>query len=287
MIACMTRLIKQYALLVCLSLTACASLVSNNSASQIKQLNLKIEYVQTALFEMMILKPAVDDASASTIRVYIEGDGFAWANRYQPSNDPTPKHSVVLSLMQHDDYPNKVYLARPCQFQRLGSQSTICQQTQWWTDARFSKHVINAMHAVLNALKQSDSIAKFELIGYSGGANIAVILAAERNDVLSLRTVAGNLDPDYVNQYHNVSAISDSINAINVADKLKMPQIHFVGIKDEVIPDSVVSRFSGRLKSRACAKIVEVDATHYLGWEQSWRYLVEQPTPNCVINQSS
>lgn len=45
------------------------------------------------------------------LRIYIEGDGFAWINPYTPSADPTPSETTALNLAQKDPFANVIYLA--------------------------------------------------------------------------------------------------------------------------------------------------------------------------------
>jgi hypothetical protein len=99
--------------------------------------------------------------------------------------------------------------------------------------------------------------------------------------VLSLRTVAGNLDHADVNQFHHVNLMPESLNANDVASKINhIPQLHFVGRDDKVIPKEVAKRFikqqeSTQQKTAQCVAIVEVDAEHQKGWvhnDQSFYY---------------
>lgn len=53
---------------------------------------------------------------ASTLTIYIEGDGLAWINRSSPSADPTPTDPIALKLALAQPEGNAVYLARPCQY---------------------------------------------------------------------------------------------------------------------------------------------------------------------------
>ena len=46
---------------------------------------------------------------------------------------------------------------------------------------------------------------KLELIGYSGGAAVAVLLAARRNDVKIIRTVARDLNHELMSEYHHTT----------------------------------------------------------------------------------
>ena len=210
------------------------------------------------------------------INVYIEGDGLAWLSRRHLSRDPTPKVAMGLALATLDKASNVIYLARPCQFNDFSR--TPCD-SEYWAKLRFSEKVVDAMNQSLSAFVAKHQ-QQVNLIGYSGGAAVAVLLASRRDDVLSLRTVAGNLDHAYVNQMHNVDLMPESLNPIDVADKISgLPQIHFVGVNDETIIPEVAQRFVGQQKNKNCAAVVKVDAGHELGWVKMWPKLLKQALP--------
>ncbi|WP_211320575.1 alpha/beta hydrolase [Mangrovibacter plantisponsor] len=213
------------------------------------------------------------------LTIYIEGDGLAWISRYQPSSDPTPKNPVALRLAALDPGNNVVYIARPCQYIGVGSNPAC--QIPYWTSKRFSADVINAMSEAIDKVKQSTSATKIQLVGYSGGGTVAALLAEQRKDVLSLRTVAGYLDIEYVNQLHHVSPMPDSLNPADDAGKLALtPQIHFSGALDTLITPEVARRFT-RQTGGSCAHAVLVPGmTHQGPWETQWLYLLQQK-PEC------
>lgn len=138
-----------------------------------------------------------------SLRVYIEGDGFAWKSRTTPSDNPTPRNPTGLMLAAADKQTNVFYLARPCQF--IGPPLPANCQVNVWTQDRFSPAVIDAMNEALSQMVLRYPGVKLDLVGYSGGGNIAALLAERRDDVRSLRTVAGNLDVAYVNAVHHVT----------------------------------------------------------------------------------
>ncbi|NIY49334.1 alpha/beta hydrolase family protein [Cedecea colo] len=209
------------------------------------------------------------------LRVYIEGDGFAWKSRSRPSDDPTPHNPVGLMLAMADPSDNVLYLARPCQFAGV-PLPTACTPA-WWTDKRFSALVIESMNNALSQVVQRYPGAKIELVGYSGGGNIAALLAAQRTDVQSLRTVAGNLDVAYINTLHRVSAMPDAVNAINIAPKLAaMPQIHFSGGADDTVPPAVAKRFQ-RAAGTRCVQVETVPGmAHGSDWAAIWPRLLRK-----------
>lgn len=210
--------------------------------------------------------------------IYIEGDGLAWVSRNQASLDPTPTNPVALNLAAMDKAQNVAYLARPCQFSKLLDANTACP-VKYWTSERFAPEVINAMSEALDNIKRQYDITEFNLVGFSGGANIAAQLAAKRTDVVSLRTVAGNLDHRAHSEYHQVSYLENSLNAIDVAPKLAdLPQRHFIGGQDNIVPPSLSARFVQALGSDRCADITLVqEAEHDNGWADKWPELLAMP----------
>ncbi|EPO1787042.1 alpha/beta hydrolase family protein [Cronobacter turicensis] len=203
------------------------------------------------------------------LRVYIEGDGFAWVSRTRPSDDPTPHNPLGLKLAAADPSGNILYLARPCQF--IGPPLPSACNVHLWTDKRFSSNVVEAMDKAVSQVVQRYPQARIELVGYSGGGNIAALLAARRTDVVSLRTVAGNLDVAYVNALHRVSAMPDAQSAADVAVKLaNLPQIHFSGADDSTVPPAVARRFQNAVGER-CAQVEVVPGMdHGSDWAALW-----------------
>ena len=215
--------------------------------------------------------------NSAPINVYIEGDGFAYINKLQASSDPTPRQPIGLVLALADNAPNVVYMARPCQYTLKASSA--CQVSDW-TDKRFSKEMITVVNDALNRVKPANSTQKILLSGYSGGAAIAVLIAARRNDIASLRTVAGNLNHNAVNQLHHVSLMPQSLNAIDVINQIRqIPQVHFVGGQDKIIPPFIAQQFAQQVG--ACANVIIVkEATHTDGWQEEWPGLVKIK-PSC------
>lgn len=212
------------------------------------------------------------------LHLYIEGDGRAWLSTSLPSADPTPRNPVALQLALRDKAPNVIYLARPCQYTLVNSPAC---RVEYWTTHRFSSDVIDSMNRAVEALEQQVPNQPIHLIGYSGGGAVAALIAARRHDVASLRTVAGNLDHVALNAYHKVDQMPESLNAIDVAASLKhLPQIHFVGGEDWVVPAFIAERFI-KLTGSECAKLVrQTSASHSDGWVENWGDLLKDD-PGC------
>jgi len=223
-------------------------------------------------------QPRYGEGAETSLRVYIEGDGFAWINRNRISPDPTPRNPVALKLAAADRAVPILYVARPCQFGGNGR----CTQ-QYWTSHRFAPEVIEATSAVIDQVKKAVGATAVELVGFSGGGAVAVLVAARRNDVMSIRTVAGNLDHVTLHQRKQVSPLSGSLNAADVAAQVStIPQIHFVGAEDDIIGDYVAESYRRRAAASNCIAIQTVSsASHEDGWENVWSRLLVAQLPNC------
>ena len=223
----------------------------------------------------------IDKPSLGTARIYIEGDGLAWLGRSRPSPDPTPIDPVALSLAQADASPNVIYLARPCQFNGM-LDGSACRD-DFWKAARFAPTIIDAMNFVLDEIKRRYALRKMELIGFSGGGAIAILLAARRSDVVNIRTVAGTLDIERFSQIHNVSPLSRSLNPARAAKRVAaIPQLHFTGQRDDIIPHVIYESFRHAGGSSSCIQNVEVsDAAHETGWVTRWPQLLAM-APGCL-----
>lgn len=209
--------------------------------------------------------------------IYIEGDGVAWVTKKRPSLNPTPKNPVALHLATHDSARNVVYLARPCQYSGLTIEEPC--DLKYWTSDRFSPEVINAMNAALDNIKRKYDIPQFNLVGFSGGGAIAALLTAQRDDVVSLRTVAGNLDHALLNRMHGVSPMPNSLNPVDIAAKIAhVPQHHFIGEWDDIVTPVIYDSFRAASGSSTCIRssmVTKVD--HETGWVNVWPEIMNAP----------
>ena len=218
--------------------------------------------VETETFNLQVLVPRA--GLYKTLRVYIEGDGRAWITANRVSLDPTPTHSVVLELLAQDEMPS-AYLARPCQYVR----SQACEK-RFWTDARFGQQIIDATDQALDVLKSQFNVEHFELVGYSGGAAVALLVAQQRNDIARVQTIAGNLAPHAWTSLKKLSPLKDSRDPTTTPLMLKeLPQRHWVGVKDTVVPKGVYEYYRVQVEP-VCSELVEVAADHWRGYQNPW-----------------
>jgi pimeloyl-ACP methyl ester carboxylesterase len=118
-----------------------------------------------------------------------------------------------------------------------------------------------------------------ELVGYSGGAWVALQVAARLENVTRVRTVAGNLAPNWINDHHHVSAMDV---ADYPAGRLAvLPVLHYFGGADTVVVPGVADAYT-RQTAALCARTVTVaGATHNDGWVERWPQLLAEK-PGCV-----
>ncbi len=208
--------------------------------------------------------------------IYIEGDGVAWESRSRISSDPTPSDPLVIRLAALDPSPNVAYLARPGQYPSLGASQC---DPKYWTGSRFSQEVIEDMDIAVSRLRETAQAPSVSLIGYSGGAAVAVLVSAGRDDVTGLRTIAGNLDHEAVSKWNKVSPLKGSLDPIDVAAKIKsLPQRHFVAYNDRIVPVSAAESFAAKIGDGKHGSITIVKGTtHHSGWEDKWPNLLDIP----------
>jgi len=236
--------------------------------------NWQAKRIQTQQFDLLSYRPK-NITNQSLLTVYLEGDGLAWLYAHTISTDPTPINPVGFKLALTHPKGNAVYLARPCQY--VGGIAARSCTKHDWTDNRFSEEVITSINEALNVLKAEFNASELHLIGFSGGGAVAALLAAKRDDVSMLITVAGNIDHQAWTAYHKISPLMGSLNPANFRQQLsKVKQIHFVGENDTVIPPFLAYDFIAGLPVYSPAKVIVVpDQTHGCCWESIWPNLYE------------
>jgi dienelactone hydrolase len=263
---------------IALFLIACTTIPSGEDRTasafhSAKTQGWKSSEIDAGAFRLLSFFPIIQPSS-ETLTVFIEGDGLAWLSRSKPSFDPTPINPISLNLaLQFPTNTAVAYLARPCQY--LIDQNTNCSQ-KYWTSHRFSSEVIKSQNIALDKLKITTGASKLRLIGYSGGGAIASLLAAYRDDVTQLITVAGNLDHQAWTTYHRLTPLHGSLNPVDVRSQIAhIPQVHFIGENDTVVPAEVVKRFIEFNPPNTQVKLIP-GADHNCCWETELNVFFQQ-----------
>ncbi|WP_062270507.1 hypothetical protein [Endozoicomonas arenosclerae] len=241
--------------------------------------SLKPIEIQTSTYTLKAWTPA--KPKSQRLRIYIEGDGRAWLKRGIASSDPTPANRLVHSLMLEDPYSDVAYLGRPCQY----IMSDSCNKAVW-TFGRYDSKSLDSLNESIDFLKKDGQYKEIELVGYSGGATLALLTASRRDDVITIRTLAGNLDPAFTNRLHNVTPMPSAMNPLNFQDSLNtIPQLHFYGSKDRIIPSQISKHYLKSASIKECISLKKVEgATHSKGWNEKWKQLISI-SPECRIKE--
>ncbi len=210
--------------------------------------------IPAAPFSLMAYERIHDRGGIANL--YIEGDG----SLEHASDNATPKNPVTLHLASKDKADNLIYIARPCQYSGMLDEAESCSAEQW-RDRLYAPEVTRAYGTAMNEIKKRYNISGFNLVGFDGGAVIAANLAGKRDDVRSLRTVAGKLD-----KISNPGNLND------------IPQRHFVGGQDEDVPPAVLHDYMKQISPSRCAEYSFIqEAAHDEGWVDKWPELLKEP----------
>jgi len=271
------------ALLFLLPLAACAGLPEPAERKSVAEEiaaggNLAPVAIHTTRHDLLGLLRG--SAEGGRLTVYIEGDGLPWKRKNEVSDDPTPVNPVAMRLAALDPSSVVGYLARPCQF-TSGTAGRNCT-SDVWTKARYGEEVVSAMNEGLQQLKERTGAREIALVGYSGGGTIAALLAMRRTDIVWMKTVASPLDTDAFTSLHKVTPLAASLNpAENAAALARIPQIHYVGEEDKIVPAEINRRFLSQMGDTSCAALVILPGLdHRDGWTEIWPRLAGE-TPLC------
>jgi pimeloyl-ACP methyl ester carboxylesterase len=180
---------------------------------------------------------------------------------------------MTLDLAIQDPAPRVLYLARIGQFMPADATSG---NKVFWSSGRLAPEAVDAANSAINQAKDKAGAEFIHLVGFSGGGGLAVLLAERREDVLSLVTVAGLLDTEWWVQSRNFKPMLRSLNPADRAEDIKeIPQVHFYGTKDNIIPPDMSRVFSSKAPFAKLAR-VGVPTAHDRGWTDKWKTLLEQ-----------
>ncbi len=279
------------AALLTLALAGCSSIPSASDRTQHAQ-RLAIDAgwswgrIDAGHFTLAYAMPASNPTPSqiTTLTVYIEGDGLAWVSSRRPSLDPTPNNPLALRLALKDGSGLVAYLGRPCQYmareaekptpRSTPSAGSECAQRDW-TSARFSAQVIDSTNLALDQLIEriTSDIAKplrLHLVGYSGGAAVALLVAARRSDVGQITTIAGNLDHAQWTEKLRLTPMTHSLNPADFGAKLRaIPQVHWVGGRDEVVPPWVAESYEKKTGVAGSVRLMP-GFDHQCCWVDHW-----------------
>ncbi len=132
--------------------------------------------------------------------------------------------------------------------------------------------VVDSINQAITDIKSSNNASKIELVGFSGGGVIAMLIAAIRDDVSKIITIASNIDHVSWSKYHNVSLLEGSLNPIYFINDLKnIQQLHLWGEKDGLVPVKTQTAFINSMeKNKLFEYRILPEFTHTCCWDDYW-----------------
>ena len=238
---------------ISLLLSGCATIQAPDS--------FKYQEIETSFFKIASWQKIT--SPQAPYKIYIEGDGHAFNARGQITQDPTPHGILMRELAFTDPHENIIYLARPCQYVK----DPKCEK-KYWSTARFSQEVIDSEY---QAIKSININSPLTFIGFSGGAQIAGLLSTQTDlNIKKVITIAGNLDHTAWTSYHHLPPLTESLNLADKKEEFShIPQHHFIGGKDTVIPPLLSQKF---INDSNLITIIP-EASHADGWQKIYQHI--------------
>jgi hypothetical protein len=203
----------------------------------------------------------------SALHVYLEGDGTPWVHKRVAASYPTPRKPLMLELMLLDPSPS-LYLGRPCYH---GLNTAKGCMPEMWTNRRYSEAVVASMSAALDRL--SVEYQALDILGYSGGGTLAMLIAARQPKTQTVITVAANLDTERWAALHKQQPLTGSLNPATRPPLLpRIRQMHFAGELDDNVPPMLVRDAIGLQQGATFRVFPKQD--HSCCWRNVWKEIL-------------
>jgi pimeloyl-ACP methyl ester carboxylesterase len=269
------------ALLVSTFVTTFAGCVDQRVPRLVQQARLQEDLIIGAEFRHRVYRNQASLAAATAIahmdrepavlHIYIEGDGRPFLEPTTVAADPTPRDPLMLRLMSLDPAPS-VYLGRPCYFGL--SHDRNCNAS-YWTLRRFSPEVVASLAAAAIAEIGRSKAHQVELYGHSGGAALAMLLAAQLPSVTRVVTIGANLDTAAWCSLHGYTPLLGSLNPVEQpVPPGGIRLLHLVGSKDTNTPPGLVASAAAHMGASESVRVIQ-GYTHNCCWQEVWRGVLE------------
>lgn len=255
---------KQIFSLLCLTLSGCSVLHDSSSKPVTVLLDEASFVAQDFKLVYALHHTKVPDENMTFV---IESDGRRWPTVHRPPIDPSPARSIAIGIaLEESKWGSVTYIGRPCQY---GQRHLLleCEPTLW-SDARYGETVISEINRVIDDFVLRNKIKNIHLVGHSGGGVVATLIAARRNDVDCVVSIAAPLDTDKWSRVMGVSKLSHSYNPKDFYRQLlSIPQDHLAGSDDRIVPPDSIVPEDGKAGFRV--KILK-GFNHFSPWLEKW-----------------
>lgn len=237
----------------------------NKAFELAQQTNYKPLVVNFSYFPIQIFYQEHQSKHAA---IYIEGDGLVINSHGDIALNPTPTDPMALKLASVDRRSiTKIVIHRPYHY--VVSENP---NSKYWTTARYAPEVIQSISEVIKICQRRFNFETIELIAYSGGASVALLLTSRIKGIIKLISFAGNLDHKSWTRYHDTEPLIESLDPIENREILaKIKQIHFLGTDDDNTTLDLGIKYKEQINSEM-VKIIPIDGfSHDSNWPSIWK----------------
>ena len=236
-----------------LALTACQTINPSSELSLFTHSKIKGKTTNISLWSKNI-------QPQSRVRIYIDGN----ADKNE-KNEARIQNPIALKLAKKDKYPHIIYMARPCFF----SEDTVCSSAVW-SEGQYMPEVIDEMKIVLDKLQKKYKLSEVEIVGYDGGAAIALLLASRVKTMkIDVITVAGIVDTQQSALLADIELNEHSLNpAKEPLSMSTIKQIHYVGLKDKTVSPIITRDFLKRLPNPYSIQMKALPNADHDNWDR-------------------
>ncbi|HEY3517612.1 MAG TPA: alpha/beta hydrolase, partial [Gammaproteobacteria bacterium] len=145
----------------------------------------------------------------------------------------------------------------------------------YWTHGRFAPEIAASMRAVVDTLLDRAAARDCVLVGHSGGAALALLIAPDLTHRCRIVTVAGLVDTAAWTQWQRYEPLDGSLNPADSIQRLAgIPQVHLLGARDRNIPPEQTKQALAPLRDAVVLEYETFD--HGCCWERSWRAILRR-----------
>ncbi len=195
------------------------------------------------------------------VRIYI--DGNAKTTGFFGKKRPTVENPIAKELALKDPYPYIIYLGRTCYY----IEQSVCKPITW-EKGKYMPEIIDEMKLSIERLQKKYRISEIELVGYDGGGTIALLLATRIRQIpVKVITIAGIVNTEHYALFHDEELPEGSLNPADESYlSARIPQVHYVGGQDQIMPIAFTKDFVKKLPKPVSAQVKAIPSATHDNW---------------------